>query len=472
MNAPIRSSHAESGFSLIELLIAVLIAIEILVAAAIAFDVHNRAAVVQTQVTDLQQSLRVAQYDMARLLRMAGRGGLPKDQRPAAVFVPAAPVPELAGLALEIRNNVTDATDRHIARGDNSSPQALEGTDILTVRGCFSGSVYQLQANVFVPVDTDVPPDDLGDGTVSFTIENVSTANISQPLAPLIEQLNVANARSTMIFLSPVSRRTYGVGRVTQFSPTSGNPTQLQVTVDIDPDDRSSSLNQEIPRPAPYSDLKRGMPATMSAALACLLEEYRYYVQEVHEVPGDTTTPLRPRLTRARFEPGTELPYANDPASFALDLADGVFDLQVALGFDSDFPATDPNTVGALDDDPDFDGVDDTIFEAALGTNDRDTDDWLYNDPGDDPTDGEWRLHDHITQPGKAVKLTWVRVTTLARTQRGDPSYQAPDFDATPGTDLVEDHDYDQAPASQFKSLDNRKFRRRALTTIVDMRND
>ena len=74
MNRPAPSTRSESGFSLIELLIAVLIAIEILVAAAIAFDVHNRAAVVQTQITDMQQSLRVAQHDMARLLRMAGRG--------------------------------------------------------------------------------------------------------------------------------------------------------------------------------------------------------------------------------------------------------------------------------------------------------------------------------------------------------------------------------------------------------------
>jgi hypothetical protein len=120
----------------------------------------------------------------------------------------------------------------------------------------------------------------------------------------------------------------------------------------------------------------------------------------------------------------------------------------------------------------DFDGVDDVIFEAAAGSNARDTDDWLYNDPADDPTDAEWRLHDYVTRPGTPVRLTYVRLTTLARTSRPDPSYRAPDFDATAGTDLVEDHDYDQAPASQFKNVDNRKFRRRALTTIVDMRND
>ena len=65
-----------------------------------------------------------------------------------------------------------------------------------------------------------------------------------------------------------------------------------------------------------------------------------------------------------------------------------------------------------------------------------------------------------------------MRITTIARTQRPDPNYQAPDFDATVGTDLVEDHDYDQAPANQFKTQDARKYRRRMLTTIVSMRNN
>ncbi|MEO8198558.1 MAG: prepilin-type N-terminal cleavage/methylation domain-containing protein, partial [Thermoanaerobaculia bacterium] len=56
----------ENGFSLIELLIGMVIAIEILVAALTVFDVHNRLARIQLQITDMQQSLRVAQYDMVR----------------------------------------------------------------------------------------------------------------------------------------------------------------------------------------------------------------------------------------------------------------------------------------------------------------------------------------------------------------------------------------------------------------------
>ena len=71
----------QSGFSLIELLIGMLIALEILVVALTVFDVHNRMARLQLQITDMQQSLRVAQYDMVRTTRMAGRGGLPADFR-------------------------------------------------------------------------------------------------------------------------------------------------------------------------------------------------------------------------------------------------------------------------------------------------------------------------------------------------------------------------------------------------------
>jgi Tfp pilus assembly protein PilW len=466
MTTPRPRPDHQAGFSLLELLIALVVAIEILVAAAIAFDVHNKMAVVQSQVTDLQQSLRIAQYDVARLTRMAGRGGLPAAIRPDAVFNPADPIPQLGGLGIELRDNVTDATDRHIARGVNTSPQALEGTDILIVRGCFSGSVYQLQPNAFLPTDSN--GDLLADGDVSFSIDARSVAGIPQPLGPLVEQVNVANTRPLMIFVSPVARTQFGVGRVTASDPTSGDPSQLQVTVNVDP---GSTLNPEVRRGAPFNDIARGMEPNMTAALACLLEEYRYYIREEHEIPGDATSALRPRLTRARFEPGTELPYANDAQNYSLDLADGVFDLQVALGLDTDYPSTSSTSPGSFEDDADFDGPDDTIFEAAAGSTDRNHDDWLYNDPTDDPTDSQYRVHAFTGRVGQPVLLYHVRVTTIARTLRGDPAYRAPDFDATAGTDLVEDHDYDQAPASNFKSDENRKFRRRMLTTMIETRN-
>jgi hypothetical protein len=211
----------------------------------------------------------------------------------------------------------------------------------------------------------------------------------------------------------------------------------------------------------------------MDAATACLLEEYRYYVADVHEDPADSDSPLRPFLARARFQPGTELPHGGDPTNYSLPIADGVFDLQVALGFDSNYPSDDPTSVpGAFDDDIDFenDTNDEIIFEAA-DFDDRHEDDWLYNHPNDEPTDAQYRTHQFTGRVGLPVALYFVRVTTMARTLRADRTYQAPDFDPDPLRDFVEDHNYDDPPAEDFKSIENRKFRRRALTTIIDMRN-
>src|ERR1700761_3682997 len=72
-----RRTAGERGFTVLEMTVALFITAEVIVAGLALFDFHNKLARVQTQVTDMQQSLRVAQYDIVRLARMAGRGGLP-----------------------------------------------------------------------------------------------------------------------------------------------------------------------------------------------------------------------------------------------------------------------------------------------------------------------------------------------------------------------------------------------------------
>ena len=68
-----------------------------------------------------------------------------------------------------------------------------------------------------------------------------------------------------------------------------------------------------------------------------------------------------------------------------------------------------------------------------------------------DVLDGAGHLADHIF--------------TLARTDRRDRNYQAPLL-AT-----VEDKDYSASPFNVFNSREERMFRRRLLTTVVDLRN-
>jgi hypothetical protein len=75
----------------------------------------------------------------------------------------------------------------------------------------------------------------------------------------------------------------------------------------------------------------------------------------------------------------------------------------------------------------------------------------MGNDPDDAPLVG---------------RLAYARLSTLARTNRRDKDYQAPDLP------MVEDHEYDVGdPQDRANGDAARLFRRRILQTIVDLRN-
>lgn len=465
---------AQRGFSLIELIISMLIAVEILVAAAIAFDVHNRIAVVQTQVTDMQQSLRVGQYSILRTLRSAGRGGLPLDLNPDAAFDPTDTIPELSGMAIEVRNNVT-GDDRYIARGDEDSPQAIDGTDILVVRGCIGGTTYQVDPATF---NWDADDDGVADDDATLLIPQTSVAGILQPLGPLVQEIQAYPVGTAVtgrfVLVSPTSLQDYAVADIVGIAIVgpAADPTSVTLTLDLNNDSPLNPVDTGDPNFATDPTSTRKFPENMTASMGCFLEEYRYFVREV---AGDAVTAQRPRLTRARFEPGTELPYLGAATNFNLDLADGIFDLQIALGLDTDFKSTGYSATepGSYNDDVDWIGEDDVIYEASryVAGDNLAADDWLYNDVGDDPTNALYTTHTYGSNVGQPVQVYFVRVTTVGRTSRPDPSYQAPEFDLLVGEDWVEDRDYDASPANAYKAGDNAKHRRRVLQTIVDMRN-
>lgn len=429
-HSPLPRASRQGGFSLIELLIGMVIAIEILVAALTVFDVHNRMARVQIQITDLQQSLRVAQYDMVRTTRMAGRGGLRADFR---VDNDDISVPWLRGLGVEVRDNVADGGDNEVALG-TEEPVAIPGTDILSVRGCLSGLLFQMD------------PSNPGDFSLtSLTVRRALPSLRTQALDQLLDD----SFDGPLLLQSAVSRGQFAVAEVTA---VAGDANVVTFTITF-----ASALSPPNPLvAAPDADFVPGW--------VCGLEEYRYYVRQT---PGDDIVPIKPRLARARMIPGTELPYAEDEANLTLDLADDIFDLQVALGFDTDYDSA-GSGVGSFDHDPDFVGADDFFYEGADDAA-RGTDDWFGNSSADDPADDQYRVNTGI--PGRPARLHYVRITTLGRTARPDPKYVAPDFDPVAGVDFIENHDYDDSPVIDFKSLENRAYRHRILKTVVDLRN-
>lgn len=410
-------------------MLALTLTVMIMVGVLTMFQTSARLAKNQTQLADLQQNLRVALYDTQRYARMAGRGGLPTSLAPDNPYVGKL-LPN--GAAIEVDNNVPSGTSIDGGTG----PMVVPGTDVLTVRGVLFGSVYQSEVSV---------PDFSGN---TITVGRLSSMGVEQDLELLADAVQRAQGGDpeALILVSPLGSSLYGVVELT-------NGTVAQETIGGQNEIQSVTLNfitSGGARQTDYLALMPGgvFPAQMtSAAYVGVLEEYRYYVRDTSGLtapsddpdappsPVDPNRSLVPRLSRARFYPGTDVVHPTN-SSAAEDIADNVLDLQIALGVDADGD-------GVVEDE---------------GTN---VDEWLFNHADDSLDSG-----DPSTWVWNANPLELMRITALVRTDQRDIKYVAPPIDA------IEDHDYDEpdTPADSAQ-LAERRYRRRQVQSVVDFRN-
>ena len=410
MNPQRQASASEAGFTLAEMLVSLAVTALLLIAVLFTFDFNSRVARAQSNVSDLQQSLRVAQDDIVRFVRMAGRGSLP-------LTLPGSmPLPQ--GLALGVRDNVPN---NQFMFGTDETTRILPGTDVLTVRGVF-GPLYQVNVAGSATFDNPNAPTS---GTL--TIYDVTPGGATQDLGPIKAAITAGTPEA--IFLAAAVSDT------------------IQAVVELDPSGSSMADHQVViafkitggTRTDKYSQLSTGgtfQKSIENVAFAGILEEHRYYVREEHVIAGDRTSDLAPKLARARFYPGTNDPYKGDAGNTHLDLADNIVDLQVALAFDtanggSGYP----------------------LLETANGTND----DWLFNGAADDATAAIW-------QGPPVPAIQYVRVTTLARTDRRDQQYQAPLLPSN-----LENRAY--TSGDPLNSYASRMYRWQTLRTVIDLRN-
>jgi hypothetical protein len=135
--------------------------------------------------------------------------------------------------------------------------------------------------------------------------------------------------------------------------------------------------------------------------------------------------------------PGSELVHLADPANGAMDIAENILDLQVALGIDLD-----------------LDGVVDEREDDGTPLPPED-DEWQGNHADDAADPLAWSL----------APLHFIRLTTLGHTRGPDRQYVAP-----PITRL-ENHDYAEVAPRTPEEAATRRFRRRQLTNVIDVRN-
>jgi hypothetical protein len=413
-----RGIRTERGFTVVELAVSLLVTIVLILGVLALFDFANRLSRVQTNVSDMQQSLRVSLQSAVRLVRMAGRGGLPLGTVPA-------------GLGLAVRNNVP--ADTRI--GGPLTPPVVEGSDVVTVRGVFSAPLWQV--NSANPGSFTVVSGLGGPVSGTVLIAPATPTGILQNRDALRQAVQ-NNVPEALVLVSPRDAAIYAVVELDPATSSVIGPDTWTIGFRIAGGTHT----------AEYLALSSsgGWPAALtSAAFAGLLEEHRFYVRDERE--GND---FAPRFAEARVFPNTQDPYRTDGSvlaepekheSWSLDIADNVLDLQVALGFDT------PSGGGAMTDDEGDGGDDDRIFESADGEND----DWLYND-GQAFNPALWN----------GRQLYFVRLSILARTDRRDPQYESA------RVDRVEDHDL---AAQSLNQRTERMYRRRLLQTIVDMRN-
>lgn len=403
----------------------------VLIAAGSFFESNGELARNQIGLSDMQQSARIAQRDIIRQIRMAGRGGLPLSLPPAAPGFAGRLLPTGAGV--EVRNNTPD--DVRIVAGDVTTPLVLEGTDILVVRGIFSGLIYQISPvaqNTVILDDVDNPTT----GTIRVYDPN-PILRIPQAMQALEDAVTEGRPEA-LLLISPL-QDVYAMveitgGTVIDTDPDDGRPIEIDLDFRIGGSTHANAYLTLSPG--------GGFPTTLRRVSAVgLVEEYRYYIREERAVPTDATSELRPRLTRGRFYPGTDLPWDGDAANLAVDIADNILDLQLALGVDTNGDLTLQN------DDP---------SPAA--------DDWLYDDDVDDPTDiAKW----NGANPAAPPALFYIRISTLSRTERRDKGHVSPRIVA------IEDRNYGESAAAGLSDAEMlaRSYHRYLLTTTVDLRN-
>jgi prepilin-type N-terminal cleavage/methylation domain-containing protein len=428
---PVFRPRAAAGFTLAEVMVTLAIFAIVVVAMLAIFDINGRIARVEGHVSDMQQSLRIAQSDMIRIVRMGARGGLPAALFAEGAF-PGRFLP--SGVAVEIANNVPANTT---IAGKAEAP-VLEGTDVLTVRGVFT-TVYQANpAGAGFTLDPDNDGDGSPDGG-TLILSNVTPTGVPQDLQPLADAIdntkkNYPTTAEAFMMANPITDF-YAVVEIDDESAYAKSGSVItQATVKFN----CSASNR-------YSLLSKGgsFPRDMTTvAYVGVLEEYRYYIRDTRPLNAANVTALEPSLARARLYPGTTTPYANNVANLQEEIADAIFDLQVAMAVDSNG---------------------DSVITEGTDTASRRADEWLYNETGDNAAvTATWN-----GTAAAPAKLYYLRLSTLARTARRDPQskWQAR------ALGKVEDKDYTQAPFNLFNNDTERRFRRQSLQTVIDLRS-
>ncbi len=447
----------EAGFSLIELLIAMFVLTEVMAAILLLFTGLSDIARAQTNIAEIQQNQRLTHRALGEVVRETGLGGLPATvagpQGNPGVF------PD--GLAIGLRNNVPANTRVRPTFG--TSELVLQGSDVLTVRGVFSTPIYYVSPQL-ASRDPDNPGTSLLTGAAEpyqlagrqLTIPGRFLGSL-QDFQPLIDAIN-AQAPRLLIVRDLLNPQSYGLLEVTGIAqlPAACPTGCLSLNVTFSDSGDAPFYAQLVPQRAGSFSVQYGaatVPFPRRIGAIGLLEEFRYFVrgddtQDVLLSDRSGTIPT-PMLSRISVIPRTDNLVGN-----RVDIAENVFDLQVAFGIDTS--QTCPPVCDAA-----------TIMGRGQILEDyTQNDEVFFNHPQDAPGN----LPDFSPSNTGSPEFHFVRLTTFLLADRVEQGHRGtPIGQPEDQVRRAQEINFGSGDFDYLNSLPN--YRRRLLSTVVDLRN-
>jgi prepilin-type N-terminal cleavage/methylation domain-containing protein len=421
-----------NGFTLAEVVVSLAILAMVMIGFLSLFDTSSKIAKTQGAISDVQENLRYLMEQVIRTARQAGAGGLPAVAEDNAGIDTGATDLNSGGYEL-VAAWVEDNVSGHAPIGGRTP---IDGTDVLWIRGCLSGEIYDMDASGY-SATTD------GSGNVTGGTFSVLPASISgqaqdtTPLENLIDPdadppkwvpVVLTTAQADYEDLNSGHKRTlahYGVAIVTSFTKSGTVATfNFTTTSGSAAQDVFIGLNQ-------YDAFKIPNGAEVSRVAA--INEVEYFV--------------------ANDDDGVPTLYSNTPpSSVAQPVASDVVDLQAALGCDTN--------------------VDGTIQEDTSDPPVAGSGEWLFHASGETLGD--------LTPAGvpKVAYLTQMRITLVARIPVADLNL-VPDpandprrtFDPAHDASKIFNEDGRNLLAESYKGISGHDFRYRSLTERIKLRS-
>lgn len=450
---------SERGFTLIEMIVVSLLLLMAMLGLLAVFDASARINKNETDVADAQGSVRYGVYQMTRVIRMAGTGGLYVTQ--AVLNHNDAELPGILPTGTFSFDNVAGVS---VEDADGGPPIPVkDGTDMIEIRGVIlsplvgfaeSGGCNGCQgtqplqsAAVVGNASIGFHQNDDATNRPQFAAIDDYTADVTaaKPMLVIVEGTNEIHGgcgavRGTELRLSSYPQFDYNVGLLTAPTDMVGSSTFGSVDFGGTTGPR---FNIELPSLTP------GQPAgpmdNGAVRRAGILDDILFFIGTD---PVNDPTGLHPFLAQG---------IRRGDAFEITRLADDVEDMQVAYGLDlnNDQAVSRLCPPGAGDDDP----------NVSIAAN---CDEWRPNvgAPGDElpPDDAEFQTQDPFVSTHDAAggrhcpRLHAVMISLLAKAKDPDPTYLGP---AAKGYKIMN--------SSATPVTGN--YRRRVQTLKVNLRN-